>query len=75
MPTDTTHLTPTRGELLAWHRKADIQAVKLPNGDEALFIDGNRVNIENGSWATQTVINLCRLGPLDLAVAKQRLLK
>jgi len=56
------HLTPIKGAtLLAWHNQEDVQAVRLADGEEALFVDGKRIPIRDMDfWPVQQVVFYCR---------------
>jgi hypothetical protein len=53
------NLTPVIGTLLAWLETADLQAVRLPSGEEVLLVDGR---IHPAFTPTQAVIDAAHLG-------------
>lgn len=56
----TSHLTPVVGTLLTWHTDEDIQAVRLGDDTEVLYVDGKRIALpENYVHPSQQVINYC----------------
>jgi len=48
------NLTPVMGTLIAWLETADLQAVRLPSGEEVLLLDGAQV--QNIAFPTQEII-------------------
>ena len=75
MTMNSDHLTKIDGvaALLAWHREQDVQAVRLADGAEALFVDGKRVALDPDKhyWPSQQVINYCRGGKREPAGHKR----
>lgn len=47
---------------LAWHMEQDIQAVRMVDGSERLYVNGCHVPIEPHNSAVQEVINYCSSG-------------
>lgn len=60
------NLTPVIGTLIAWLETADLQAVRLPSGEECLLVDGRIV--PGVFMPTQVVIDAARLGKRALLV-------